>query len=184
MYLWRERRGLFAPVDGDTLLASAGEDMTPPNRGPCGIRHLHIFKTCIKANRNSQHPPSVLSTVSRRWPHGLRNERTAWCKLFSVHSLSLDLLIHRALSCPVEQVLSDSFTIPEWDPAAISDVLERLNPRNCQVCVTTLQESRQITKGERKIPLSRPSLSIALREELSRLVCRSTDRHTTWLAPV
>ena len=30
-------------------------------------------------------------------------------------------------------MLSGSFTIPEWDPAAITDVLDRLTPRNCQV---------------------------------------------------
>ena len=38
-------------------------------------------------------------------------------------------------------MLSGSFTIPEWDPAAITDVLERLTPRNCQV--------RRVREGER-----------------------------------
>lgn len=32
-----------------------------------------------------------------------------------------------------QQVLINGFTIPEWDPEAITDVLARLNPRNCQV---------------------------------------------------
>lgn len=37
-----------------------------------------------------------------------------------------------------DQVLSGAFTVLEWDPAAITDVVNRLTPRNCQVRVLLL----------------------------------------------
>lgn len=34
---------------------------------------------------------------------------------------------------PVVQVLSQRYTVLDWDSAAVTDVVNRLTPRNCQV---------------------------------------------------
>ncbi|CAN0091355.1 unnamed protein product, partial [Sphacelaria rigidula] len=46
----------------------------------------------------------------------------------------------------IGQVLSDAYTIPEWNPDAITDMLERLTPRNCQILMMSKQDEGEADK--------------------------------------
>ncbi|CAM9916972.1 unnamed protein product [Scytosiphon promiscuus] len=42
-----------------------------------------------------------------------------------------------------EEVLSGAFTVLDWDPAAITDVIDRLTPRNCQILVVSKKDEEE-----------------------------------------